>query len=68
MRPFGAGEPFRADGRNGPAQTPIQSPYDWHLDEVYLIILGKEVARGGYQEKDALVPGLIPGLTGRLIS
>ncbi len=33
------GEPFRADGRSGPAQTPTPTPYDFgHLDEVYLKI------------------------------
>src|ERR1700730_18274998 len=40
----------------------------WHLDEVYLKMQEKKFARGGYHEKDALVPGLFPGLTGRRTS
>ena len=32
----------------------------WHLDEVYLNILEKEFARGGYHEKDARSPVCSP--------
>src|ERR1700726_4442798 len=28
MVSYETGEPFRADGRSGPAQTPAQTPYD----------------------------------------
>jgi hypothetical protein len=60
------GEPFWAEDRSGPAQTPTQTTHDLASRRSLSEYLEKEFARGVYHEKVALVPGLFPGLTGGL--
>jgi hypothetical protein len=65
-RPDDPQERSCAARRSGPAQTPTQTPYDLAPGRSLSEYFGKGVCTRGIPRKRRPVPGLFPGLTGRL--